>query len=66
MLKRISLVLEYKDWKRLSNSKETASIVIGKPLSWEKFILDMHDSKKWQQHMEYVKKNNVEGNLITF
>ena len=46
MLKRISLVLEYKDWKRLSNSKETASIVTGKDISWEKFILDMQDSKK--------------------
>ena len=45
MVKTIMLKLDDKDFRNLSNTKNKLAILEGKPISWENFILDMHNSK---------------------
>ena len=45
MVKTIMLKLDDSDFRKLSNTKNKLAILENKIITWETFILDMHNSK---------------------
>jgi hypothetical protein len=45
-MRHVKIVFEDKDFKKLENKKEKDSILLGKPISWEDYILKLARIRK--------------------